>query len=1347
MTHPTAPFLPRPALRPMRPLLRSLLLFPCLLAACATPTATAPVAPQPPAVSAPTPAPAAEGDETPTVAIDLTELHFRIEADGSMTQTRREVYRLRTAEPGRAWANAYEWWRPWREDPPTLTATVIAPDGTTRTLDPKTISDQANRHDDGLITDEKLRLAPLPNLSPGAVVDRTAVSHLKPLLVRGASVTISLAPQAPEKKRVVVFDVPADGPLHLETLDTTLTPTRTTRAGRLELRFEQGPTAPLPQGEPGAPPHSTPDPTLRVSTVESWQAAASAWAQTVEPQLGVDAVRELAQGLVQGLTTREAKVAALAAWVRRNVHYVGLELEESAWVPRSSRDVIERRYGDCKDLAVLLTALLRAVGIDADPALVAAGRDRDASPGSPGLSAFNHALVRVGSGPVLWLDGTAPWTALGEVPPSVLGHLALVARADTTGLTPVTASAGSRLDTTFEWFFAPSGPARIVRTRSSEGWFYDEARESAARSPEAYRKNVETWARKTHDAPEHITVDASDAAAPGLFRESLDITGSHWGSTDPEFLSAFLNHDQAFSAVNALLQAGDQLDGRKNPLFLPCGAHARVTNVYHLPPGYRLAELPEPRRETVGPLTVALEWRRGAGDDFEGALEVDFRGGTFSVEQAQHFVKDVFPHFDLKVRVPNVVFAALKEQRYHTAVKAAEALLADHPGPVWRSLTAYALASAGLQADAEAEGRRALAEAPRDLVVRNRLAFVLLHNDQGLEFASGFKRVEVLKLLEDSIALDPANEWARRLHALVVMHEGDARFPSDPAVLVRLEPELREYREKTKGTDLDDELIDVWLKQQAWDTLARELKAFPRTTQRDAAWLTAEMIRQGVEPALRKATQESRVSKESAELAIQYLMMAREYDAVRTSVQVALKAARGDPRSDEGLGDASTLLAKIHRQPEPAAGTVEATWTTLTSRLLAHAPTASLRDLVDGEVDEDQVQTLRRFSAAVLGELPRGASDVSGFVRDFLLSATRFETRPVPGFGELVTVRSEVRGLLAPASTLMRKGPHGYRVRLDFGPAMAAQALSLHQQGKVAEARELLQALALLVPDAPAVVKEERGDFEEVGFAWAAALALKPAPSEPVVRWLEKEAVREASSEAAFSQVMRALSWAWREQPARALALAGKLEKSPQRSRREAGLMLRLGALRGQGKNAEALAKVEQALAQAPRDRFLRELKSDLLPKLGRYDEARALNRELAAEVDVQRAATYLNDSAWWALFGKVDDAAVQEIERALQIRSAASFINTAVCVYAVAGRHDSAARESRRMTELWATDHEQDLPSAYWFARALVAEGFGRVETARALYLKVQKPPKGSGTADVWELAQKRLTALGGKR
>ena len=1316
-----------------------------LLWACVT---TPPSPPAPTAPPEPKTSPVAQGtdDEPPAVAIDLSEVTLRIEADGTSTRTWREIYRLRSAEPGDGWTHVFAFWRPWGDEPPTIDATVVAPDGTAQKLDPKTVSDQANKNDDGMLTDEKLRIAPLPGLALGSVVERTSVVHRKPLFVKGTSLTFFLDPPAPEKKRVFVIDAPANVPLHLETFDTGLVPTRTEANGRVLVRYERGPATPRHRGEVGAPAEATPEPMVRVSTVASWQAAAAAWAERVEPQFDVPAVKTLAASLVAGQTTREGKVQALLAWMRGTIRYTGLELDEAAWVPRRSGEVLERKYGDCKDMSVLLTAMLRSVGIDADPALLSAGFSRDTSPGSPGLTNFNHVVVRVGSGPTWWVDATAPWTALGELPPGVAGRQALVARADTTALTPIVATAGSRLDTKVDWFFAASGPVRTVRKRTSEGWIFRDAREIAARSKDQYRKNLETWAKERHDAKGPIAVDISDATAAGAFREDLEIPDSHWGGTDPDQAVGFVGHDMAFAPVRYLTTLEDKLDARQQPFTFINGARAHVVNAYHPPVGYRIKELPTNVKETLGPLSVSLEWKRAAGDDIEATLDVDFKGGTVSVEEARRFVKEVFPRLDVRVAFPNAVLSAIKDSRFHAAAMEAEALLAKHPTATWRSMLAYALSAAGLQADAELEARKAVAEAPRDPLVRNRLAFVLLHNEQGIEFGHGFKRAELIKLLEESLALAPDNEWTRRMHALVLLYDENGAFVSDPRVLQRLEGELAEYREKTKFTELDDEALDVLLKQRAWDRILAEAPKFPQTNQRDGAWLASELVLKGVEGTFQRAAQEKRLNDESSGLATQYVMLAREYGTL-AQLFAFVEKMRKDERQGEAKNDEMTrVLSSIKKQPPPPAGTVQATWIRLSTLLINNASLVDLREVVGGELTEQGAREARRAVSATLGELPRGGADTAGFSQDFTLAVGTFEQKPLPGFGELVTLRLKLRSVSAPTTMLMTKGPKGYQVRFDLGPEIAAKIIELLQQNRPTEAKELLRALVMMTPNAPPALKEERADLEQAGYAWAALTGLKHPGATHVAKWLEAEVTRTDLDEMTFQLAASGVEKAWKENPEKRLALARQLEQSPLAGRREGAVLLRLTALRDQGKYQEAMAVVEKELTRAPRDLRMREFKSHLLAQLGLFEQSRAVNRQLAAEVEPQRAAGFLNDAAWWSLYGGVDEDAVQEIQRSRQLSSAPSFVNTAACVYAAAGKYDSAAQEILRMVRGSSDRSEQDLHPSYWYARGLMAEGFGRLETARGFYKKVTKE-KTSSPADVWHLAQKRLDLMGSRK
>ena len=98
-------------------------------------------------------------------------------------------------------------------------------------------------------------------------------------------------------------------------------------------------------------------------------------------------------------------------------------------VPHAADEVLQKNYGDCKDKATLLRALLKAVGIDSDYVLVRTtdhGRlDRQLY--SP--AEFNHVILAVPqAGGDRFLDATIADAPADHLPPGVEGADALIIR-------------------------------------------------------------------------------------------------------------------------------------------------------------------------------------------------------------------------------------------------------------------------------------------------------------------------------------------------------------------------------------------------------------------------------------------------------------------------------------------------------------------------------------------------------------------------------------------------------------------------------------------------------------------------------------------------------------------------------------------------------------------------------------------------------------------------------------------------------------------------------------------------------------------------------------------------------
>ena len=114
------------------------------------------------------------------------------------------------------------------------------------------------------------------------------------------------------------------------------------------------------------------------------------------------------------------KMRKIYNFVSTELRYVGFELGVGGIQPRRTDLVFASKMGDCKDMSLVLVALLREAGIKAKLAL-ARTRDRGRSDLSvPFMGEFNHAICYVDVPEHIFLDPTARLTGSGELPPTIL---------------------------------------------------------------------------------------------------------------------------------------------------------------------------------------------------------------------------------------------------------------------------------------------------------------------------------------------------------------------------------------------------------------------------------------------------------------------------------------------------------------------------------------------------------------------------------------------------------------------------------------------------------------------------------------------------------------------------------------------------------------------------------------------------------------------------------------------------------------------------------------------------------------------------------------------------------------
>ncbi|MDE1155791.1 MAG: DUF3857 domain-containing protein [Acidobacteriaceae bacterium] len=156
-------------------------------------------------------------------------------------------------------------------------------------------------------------------------------------------------------------------------------------------------------------------PSVAWTNFQSW-ADLGTWYQSLSQGRATpdDEIAAKVAELTKGKTTEEEKARALYSFVATQLRYIGVAFGVGRFQPHQAVDVLHNQYGDCKDKATLLIAMMQAAGLKADSVLVGAGlRFNDAVP-SP--SAFNHMISRVlVDNKEIWLDPTtevAPYRVL-----------------------------------------------------------------------------------------------------------------------------------------------------------------------------------------------------------------------------------------------------------------------------------------------------------------------------------------------------------------------------------------------------------------------------------------------------------------------------------------------------------------------------------------------------------------------------------------------------------------------------------------------------------------------------------------------------------------------------------------------------------------------------------------------------------------------------------------------------------------------------------------------------------------------------------------------------------------------
>ncbi|MEP6634288.1 MAG: DUF2569 family protein, partial [Luteimonas sp.] len=248
----------------------------------------------------------------------------------------------------------------------------------------------------------------LDDVRVGDVVDYAySVSGRNPVFAGGTFERAALQFSVPAARIHVRVLVPEDQVVMVTTLYSSTKPSMARHDGFRDYQWNVSDDPGLTI-EAGAPSWYDPRPAAAFSSYADWNAVAR-WAQTlyvVPKTLGPKLEGEVAR-IAKEEKGKAGRMLAALRLVQSEVRYLGVEVGVNSHLPNPPSLVFNRRFGDCKDKALLTVALLSRLGIDASIALVNTSMQQGLAEELPSPGGFDHVIVRVMlDHQPYWLDPT-----------------------------------------------------------------------------------------------------------------------------------------------------------------------------------------------------------------------------------------------------------------------------------------------------------------------------------------------------------------------------------------------------------------------------------------------------------------------------------------------------------------------------------------------------------------------------------------------------------------------------------------------------------------------------------------------------------------------------------------------------------------------------------------------------------------------------------------------------------------------------------------------------------------------------------------------------------------------------
>ncbi|NML33398.1 DUF3857 domain-containing transglutaminase family protein [Paraburkholderia antibiotica] len=516
---------------------------------------------------------------------------FTVNADGSYSKLDSMTLRVNNEAGVSRVAQQYVWFNRNMADVRILEAYTLTADGQRHDVQPEQIRDvqEARSFDAPMFQDIQEKVIVFPAVEPGARVHLTYRKTQRQPIVPGEFSDFTPPDLAPTRNLRLIYDLPADKPLYADARGfNALQPVTRDGRTRYEFRYDK---AHFDRLERGSIAYVSYGDRLMVSTFPSYAAFAASYRESAAAQGTHDpAIAQFARQLTAHDATPRDKAKTLYDWVRRNVRYVAIYVGRDSVVPHSASAVLANRYGDCKDHVALYGALLDALGVRNEPALISSGTIYTL-PSVAGYGVINHAITWLPD-LQLYADSTASNVEFGFLPASDMNRPAVLVGAGVLAQTPATAPMTRSTELAIK--VAPDGSASFTYRLQDAGPYAEQGRERLRTQTPAQREESIQAELRNANLRGTATLTTSDLAAT-----DGPLTLTMKGTLEDLVVTGMTASIRALTSLGGGVEADTRYwlgERRRTQPFVCHNLAIHESARIELPANFRVLDMPEAQR-------------------------------------------------------------------------------------------------------------------------------------------------------------------------------------------------------------------------------------------------------------------------------------------------------------------------------------------------------------------------------------------------------------------------------------------------------------------------------------------------------------------------------------------------------------------------------------------------------------------------------------------------------------------------------------------------------------------------------------------------------------------------------